>query len=40
VLAKSRDSTDARRVLIELSDETRQKMRNWLMQVARGQAGR
>jgi len=36
VLAKSRDSTDARRVLIELSDETRQKMRNWLMQVARG----
>jgi DNA-binding MarR family transcriptional regulator len=40
VLAKSRDSTDARRVLIELSDETRAKMRNWLTQVARGQAGR
>lgn len=40
VLAKSRDSTDARRVLIELSDETRQKMRNWLMQVARGLPGR
>jgi DNA-binding MarR family transcriptional regulator len=40
VLAKSRDSSDARRVLIELSDETRTKMRNWLMQVARGQAGR
>jgi len=40
VLAKSRDSNDARRVLIELSDETRGKMRHWLMQVARGQAGR
>ena len=39
VLAKSRDQADARRVLIELTGETRMKMRNWLTQVARGQTG-
>jgi DNA-binding MarR family transcriptional regulator len=39
VLAKSRDQADARRVLIELTPETRAKMRDWLTQVARGQTG-
>lgn len=37
VLAKSRDSNDARRMLIELTDETRAKMRTWLAGVARTQ---
>ena len=35
VLAKSRDANDARRVLIELTEETRAKMRAWLSGVAR-----
>jgi len=34
VLAKSRDEGDARRVLIELTEETRAKMRTWLLGVA------
>ena len=34
VLAKSRDMTDARRVLIELTEESRIKMRTLLLQVA------
>jgi DNA-binding MarR family transcriptional regulator len=37
VLAKSRDATDARRVLIELTEETRARMRAWLSGVARSQ---
>lgn len=37
VLAKSRDANDARRVLIELTEETRVKMRLWLSGVARTQ---
>lgn len=35
VLAKSRDTNDARRVLIELTEETRVKMRVWLTGVMR-----
>ena len=35
VLAKSRDANDARRVLIELTEETRARMRCWLTGVAR-----
>ena len=35
LLAKSRDASDARRVLIELTDESRAKMRLWLDRVAR-----
>jgi len=35
VLAKSRDAADARRVLIALTEETRAKMRTWLLGVAR-----
>lgn len=35
VLLKWRDPDDARRVLIDLTPETRAKMRNWLMEVAR-----
>lgn len=35
VLAKSRDANDARRVLIELTEETRMRMRCWLSGVAR-----
>ncbi|MBW8743071.1 MAG: hypothetical protein JF628_01745 [Sphingomonas sp.] len=38
VLAKSRDAGDARRVLIELSEETRAKMRIWLLGVAAAQS--
>jgi DNA-binding MarR family transcriptional regulator len=38
VLAKSRDAADARRVLIELSEETRAKMRIWLLGVAAAQS--
>lgn len=34
MLAKSRDANDARRVLIELTDETRARMRIWLSGVA------
>ena len=37
VLAKSRDANDARRVLVELTEETRAKMRSWLLQVAASQ---
>ena len=37
VLAKSRDANDARRVLVELTDETKAKMRSWLLQVAGSQ---
>ena len=37
VLARSRDTADARRVLIGLTDETRAKMRAWLLGVARAQ---
>ena len=37
VLAKSRDANDARRVLVELTDETKAKMRSWLLQVAASQ---
>jgi DNA-binding MarR family transcriptional regulator len=37
VLAKSRDANDARRVLIELTEETRDRMRVWLSGVARAQ---
>ena len=37
VLARSRDPGDARRVLIELTEETRAKMRTWLLGVARAQ---
>ena len=37
VLAKSRDEVDARRVLIELAEETRAKMRIWLLGVAGAQ---
>ena len=37
VLAKSRDANDARRVLVELTDETKSKMRSWLLQVAGSQ---
>jgi DNA-binding MarR family transcriptional regulator len=33
-LLKSRDTNDARRVLIELTDETREKMRVWLTNVS------
>jgi DNA-binding MarR family transcriptional regulator len=40
VLTKSRDPEDARRVIIALSDSTREKMRTWLIQLAAGQAGR
>ena len=40
VLTKSRDAEDARRVIIALSDSTREKMRTWLIQLAAGQAGR
>jgi len=40
VLAKSRDVHDARRVLVGLTEDTRAKMRSWLLQVARSQAGR
>ena len=39
VLAKSRDTNDARRMLIELTEETRAKMRVWLAGVARSQTG-
>ena len=39
VLAKSRDMNDARRMLIELTEETRAKMRVWLAGVARSQTG-
>ena len=39
VLAKSRDMNDARRMLIELTEETRAKMRVWLAGVARSQIG-
>jgi len=38
VLARSRDMADARRVLIELTEETRAKMRIWLLGVARAQS--
>lgn len=38
VLAKSRDANDARRVLIELTEETRDRMRDWLSGVALAQA--
>jgi DNA-binding MarR family transcriptional regulator len=34
VLAKSRDPDDARRVIISLADSTREKMREWLIQLA------
>ena len=37
ILARSRDTADARRVLVELTDETRAKMRTWLLGVARAQ---
>ena len=37
VLAKSRDMNDGRRMLIELTEETRAKMRVWLSAVARAQ---
>ncbi len=36
VLAKSRDANDARRVLIELTEDTRARMRVWLSGIARG----
>ena len=35
LLTKSRDANDARRVLIELTEESRAKMRLWLTRVAR-----
>lgn len=35
VLIKSRDPNDARRVLVALTEETRRKIRSWLMQAAR-----
>lgn len=35
VLARSRDANDARRVLIELTEETRAKMRIWLSGISR-----
>jgi DNA-binding MarR family transcriptional regulator len=35
VLAKSRDENDGRRVLVELTEEMRAKMRLWLSSVAR-----
>ena len=38
VLARSRDANDARRVLIELTEDTRAKMRLWLSDVARAQS--
>ena len=38
VLAKSRDMNDARRMLIELTEETRARMRIWLLGVARAQS--
>lgn len=38
VLTKSRDTGDTRRVVIRLADETQRKMREWLLQVARGRA--
>ena len=38
VLARSRDANDARRVLIELTEETRARMRIWLLGVARAQS--
>lgn len=36
VLIKSRDANDARRVLIELTEDTRARMRVWLSGIARG----
>lgn len=40
VLTKSRDPDDARRVIIALAESTREKMRNWLMQLASWHKGR
>jgi len=37
VLLKSRDANDARRVLIELTADTRNRMRTWLVGVANAQ---
>lgn len=38
-LIKSRDADDTRRLVIALADDTRQKLRAWLLQVARGRMG-
>jgi len=40
ILTKSRDPDDARRVIIQLGESTREKMRAWLMQIASWHAGR
>lgn len=40
ILTKSRDPDDARRVIVDLSEATREKMRSWLTQVASRQVGR
>jgi len=40
ILTKSRDPEDARRVIIALADNTREKLRTWLMQIASFHLGR